>query len=260
MAHYPWEQDWWVACVFSRFPSNCEPVNLGKYSLTILPGRQEPESVLEHAIATLESNEPISAVVGLDYIIEYKNDLRMGENSHFDVHCAFLKFQKHRFWIICLDAQPSSSRQRGGSSCSRQARTKDDFTCDQIRQADQDNDKDELINEAAEKLEQEYGRGHVIVSLDSSVKDMLLEIFHSVRKSSFGNIYKAHLEHEKQEKCGICLKTVTQLMASATVFGGTVQPCPYCHDMDCHRWLAVREGVRRLVTVDIEPIRHTLYE
>ncbi|GIY34322.1 hypothetical protein CEXT_1311 [Caerostris extrusa] len=25
-----------------------------------------------------------------------------------------------------------------------------------------------------------------------------------------------------------------------------VQPCPYCQDKDCHRWLAVREGVRRL--------------
>ncbi|GIY76074.1 hypothetical protein CDAR_301391 [Caerostris darwini] len=35
-----------------------------------------------------------------------------------------------------------------------------------------------------------------------------------------------------------------------------VQPCPYCQDKDCHRWLAVREGVRRLVSVDINPIRH----
>ncbi|GIY41555.1 hypothetical protein CEXT_649711 [Caerostris extrusa] len=35
-----------------------------------------------------------------------------------------------------------------------------------------------------------------------------------------------------------------------------VQPCPYCKDIDCHRWLAIREGVRRLVSVDIEPIRH----
>ncbi|GIY23489.1 hypothetical protein CEXT_613161 [Caerostris extrusa] len=35
-----------------------------------------------------------------------------------------------------------------------------------------------------------------------------------------------------------------------------VQPCPYCQDKNCHRWLAVREGVRRLVSVDIEPIRH----
>ncbi|GIY88850.1 hypothetical protein CEXT_369961 [Caerostris extrusa] len=35
-----------------------------------------------------------------------------------------------------------------------------------------------------------------------------------------------------------------------------VQPCSYCQDKDCHRWLAVREGVRRLVSVDIDPIRH----
>ncbi|GIY37024.1 hypothetical protein CDAR_306391 [Caerostris darwini] len=160
-------------------------------------GKQEPESVLEHAIATLESNEPISAVVGLDYIIEYKNDLRMG--GKFPFRCT-----------LCISQIPKASildHIFGLSHRLRYLRTKDDFTYDQIRQADQDNDKDELINEAVEKLEQECGRGHVIVSLDSSLKG-------GVRKSSFGNIYKAHLEHESIEfECS--RKTIKNTTADA---------------------------------------------
>ncbi|GIY09377.1 uncharacterized protein CEXT_675711 [Caerostris extrusa] len=161
-----------------------------------LGGRQEPESVLEHAIATLESNEPISAVVGLDYIIEYKSDLRMG--GKFPFRCT-----------LCISQIPKASildHVFGLSHRLRYLKIKDDFTYDQIRQADQDNDKDKLINEAIEKLEQEYGRGHVIVSLDSSLK--------GVRKSSFGNIYKAHLEHESIEfECS--RKTIKNTIADA---------------------------------------------
>ncbi|KAF8791676.1 hypothetical protein HNY73_003371 [Argiope bruennichi] len=119
-------------------------------------GFSKNESALEYALEEISS-----PVVGLDYIVEDRRSLPI--EGRFPFKCTLCNSSIAKTSIL--------DHIQGSKHRLRYLKIKDGAAFDRImRTEEQHNDIETLLCEASAKLEQKYGRGRVIVSLESACK------------------------------------------------------------------------------------------